>query len=91
MPCRLPYTTSQFMPRARGDRPPVIPDGTARLAVVGQYCEIPDDVVYTVEYSVHAARLAVQSLLGLPPSLPPTYRGLEHPNALVDALRLILR
>lgn len=91
IPCRLPYTTSQFMPRARGDRPPVIPDGTARLAVVGQYCEIPDDVVYTVEYSVHAARLAVQSLLGLPPSLPPTYRGLEHPNALVNALRLILR
>ena len=91
IPCLLPYTTSQFMPRARGDRPDVIPPGTARLAFVGQYCEIPANVVYTVEYSVHAARLAVTSLLGLEPQVPPAYEGLDHPNALVEALRKILR
>ena len=90
IPCLLPYTTSQFMPRARGDRPAVIPPGTANLAFVGQYCEIPADVVYTVEYSVHAARRAVTSLLGLSDDTPPTYEGLEHPNALVEALRRIL-
>lgn len=90
IPCRLPYTTSQFMPRARGDRPPVLPPGTVRFAVVGQYCEIPDDVVYTVEYSVHGARRAVTALCGLKDERPPTYRGLEHPNALVEALRRIL-
>jgi len=91
IPCLLPYTTSQFMPRARGDRPEVIPAGTANLAFVGQYCEIPGNVVYTVEYSVQAARLAVTSLLGLEPAVPPTYEGLDHPNALVEALRKILR
>jgi oleate hydratase len=91
IPCLLPYTTSQFMPRARGDRPDVIPAGTAGFAVVGQYCEIPADVVYTVEYSVHAARRAVTSLLGLQPPVAPAYEGLEHPNALVEALRRILR
>jgi len=90
IPCLLPYGTSQFMPRAPGDRPAVIPAGTTNLAVVGQYCEIADDVVFTVEYSVHSARLAVTSLLGMPHTLPPTYRGLEHPNALVDALRRVL-
>jgi oleate hydratase len=90
IPCLLPYATSQFMPRAPGDRPAVIPAGITNLAVVGQYCEIPDDVVFTVEYSVHSARLAVASLLGLEDTLPPTYRGLEHPNALVEALRRVL-
>jgi oleate hydratase len=92
IPCLLPYTTSQFMPRSRGDRPPVVPEGYEGLAVVGQYCEIPHDVVYTVEYSVHSALLAVSGLLGLDEeSTPPTYVGLDHPNALVEALRKILR
>lgn len=86
----LPYTTSQFMPRTRGDRPAVIPDGTTGLAFVGQYCEIPHNVVYTVEYSVHAALLAATGLLGLSEEIPPVYEGLDHPNALVDALRRIL-
>lgn len=91
IPCMLPYTTSQFMPRAKGDRPNVVPDGAANFAFVGQYCEIPDDVVYTVEYSVHSARLAVASLLGFAREIPPTYKGLEHANALVNAMKTILR
>ena len=90
VPCMLPYTTSQFMPRAKGDRPDVTPAGTNDLAFVGQYCEIPGNVVYTVEYSVHSARLAVASLLGLEP-VPPAYEGLDHPNALVEALKRILQ
>jgi len=90
IPCMLPYTTSQFMPRTGNDRPKVIPEGTVNLAFVGQYCEIPDDVVYTVEYSVHSARLAVTALLGLEQEIPPTYKGLEHPYALVSALKIIL-
>lgn len=91
IPCMLPYTTSQFMPRAKGDRPNVIPAGTAQLAFVGQYCEISGDVVYTVEYSVRSARLAVASLLRLEQPVVPAYEGLDHPNALVEALRRILQ
>jgi len=90
IPCLLPYTTSQFMPRTEGVRPEVIPAGTENLALVGQYVEIPDDVVFTVEYSVHSARLAVTRLLGLPDEIPPTYKGLEHPYALTTALKRIL-
>ena len=90
IPCLLPYTTSQFMPRSPGDRPPVVPPGTSNLAFVGQYCEIPDDVVYTVEYSIHSALVAVATLLGHPQVVPPTYQGLDHPNAMVGAMRVIL-
>jgi len=78
------------MPRAKGDRPNVIPEGTVNFAFIGQYCEIPDDVVYTIEYSVHSARLAVASLLGFAHEIPPTYKGLEHPYALVHAMKIIL-
>lgn len=90
IPCLLPYTTSQFMPRTAGDRPPVVPPGTANLAFVGQYVEIPDNVVYTVEYSIHSAAIAVATLLGAPQLVPPAYKGLEHPNALIGAIRRIL-
>lgn len=90
IPSLLPYTTSQFMPRAPGDRPPVVPPGTANLAFVGQYVEIPDNVVYTVEYSIHSAALAVATLLGAPQQVPPAYQGLDHPTALVAAIQRIL-
>lgn len=90
VPCMLPYTTSQFMPRAKGDRPNVVPEGTANLAFVGQYVEIPDNVVYTVEYSIHSALIAVASLLGFAQMIPPTYKGLDHPHALVGAMKRVL-
>ena len=53
--------------------------------------EIPDNVVYTVEYSIHSAALAVATLLGFPQKAPPAYHGLDHPNALVDAMKRILQ
>jgi len=90
IPCLLPHATSQFMPRAHGDRPPVVPPGTVNLAFVGQYVEIPDNVVFTVEYSIHSAALAVATLLGAPQRVPAAYRGLDHPNALIAAIRRIL-
>lgn len=65
IPCMMPYITSQFMPRAIGDRPQVIPQGSTNLAFIGQFCEIPEDVVFTEEYSVRAARIAVYGLLGV--------------------------
>ena len=67
------------------------PIDVTNLAFVGQYCEIPDDVVVTVEDSIHSARLAVNGLLGLRDELPPTYKGLDHPNAMIEAMKMILR
>jgi len=51
IPCMIPFIASQFLPRSKGDRPPIILEGSKNLAFVGQYCELPDDVVFTVEYS----------------------------------------
>ena len=50
IPCRMPYITSMFMPRLNGDRPLPVPVGSRNLAFISQFVEIPDDVVFTVEY-----------------------------------------
>jgi oleate hydratase len=85
IPCMMPFITSQFLPRSKGDRPHVIPEGFKNLAFVGQYCELPDDVVFTVEYSIRTAQTAVYSLLGLDRKAPPVYKGQFNPRVLLEA------
>jgi oleate hydratase len=71
IPCRMPYITSMFMPRKRSDRPLPVPCGSRNLAFISQFVEIPEDVVFTVEYSVRAAQMAVYELLGIDREIPP--------------------
>ncbi|WP_076070791.1 oleate hydratase [Sphingomonas montana] len=85
IPCMMPFITSQFMPRKPGDRPRVVPQHSVNYAFIGQYCELPDDVVFTVEYSVRSAQAAVSELLGLARTPPPVYKGMFDPRVLIDA------
>ena len=87
IPCMMPFITSQFLPRDRGDRPQVVPRGSTNLAFMGQFCELLDDVAFTVEYSIRSAQTAVQSLLGLKRSPPPVYKGEFDPRVLFKAFR----
>lgn len=87
IPCMMPFITSQFLRREIGDRPQVLPQGWRNLALVGQFSEIPDDVVFTVEYSVRAAMLAVDGLLGLDRPPPAVYKGQYDPRVLFKAFR----
>jgi oleate hydratase len=66
----MPYITSMFMPRTHEDRPLPVPRESKNLAFISQFVEIPDDVVFTVEYSVRAAQMAVYELLGIDRELP---------------------
>ena len=61
----MPYCTSQFMPRKVEDRPKNVPDGCTNLALLGQFVEVDDDVVFTVETSVRTGLEGVYKLLGL--------------------------
>ena len=87
IPCMMPYITSQFMPRAKGDRPAVVPAGSQNLAFVGQYAEAPEDVVFTVEYSVRTAYMAVKALLEPKAKIPPVYKGQHDIGVLLAAAR----
>ena len=63
--CMMPYITSQFMPRKESDRPTIIPKDCTNLALIGQYVEVPRDVVFTIETSVRTPLEAVYMLTGL--------------------------
>lgn len=91
IPAMMPYITSQFMPRTGSDRPHVIPAGSKNLAFIGQFTEIPDDVVFTVEYSVRSAQTAVFGLLDLDRKVSPFYKGQYDPRVLFDALKMLHR
>lgn len=71
IPCRMPYITSMFMPRAYSDRPAPVPAKSKNLALVSQFVEVKDDVVFTVEYSVRAAQMAVYQLLNVDREVTP--------------------
>ena len=91
IPCMLPYITSQFMPRKAGDRPLVVPKGAGNFAFIGQYAEIPEDVVFTVEYSVRAAQIAVYTLLQLEKEVTPLYRGYLDPAVIASSVAAMHR
>lgn len=90
-PALMPYITSQFLVRSHGDRPDVVPAGSTNLAFIGQYAEVPDDVVFTVEYSVRTAQTAVAALLNLDTGPKPVYKGQHDPKVLVEALQTLHR
>ncbi|MET9608514.1 oleate hydratase [Streptomyces sp. NPDC006512] len=91
IPALMPYITSQFLVRSHGDRPRVVPEGSTNLAFIGQYAEVPDDVVFTVEYSVRTAWTAVADLLHLDERPPPVFKGRHSPKVLVEALETLHR
>lgn len=85
VPTLMPYITAFFMPRAGGDRPDVIPDGSVNAAFIGQFAETPRDTVFTTEYSVRTAMEAVYGLLGVERGVPEVWGSVYDVRALLDA------
>jgi oleate hydratase len=90
IPVQMPYITSQFAARTGQDRPKVVPDDAANFAFLGQFTEIPEDVVFTVEYSVRGAMHGVYQLLGVNRDIPAVYHGLHDPKVALSALTAAL-
>lgn len=91
LPVMMPFIDSEFMPRNLGDRPKVIPDGSTNFAFLGQFTEIPDDAVFTVEYSVRSAQIAVFSLFNTGKEPLPVYQGMHHPIVVIEAIEALNR
>ena len=91
IPSLLPYITSQFFPRSPGDRPHVVPAGATNFAFLGQFVEIPEDIVFTVEYSVRSAQMAVYKLLNIPKQPTPIYHGKHNLAVIINAIRTAFR
>ncbi|MCC8027066.1 MAG: oleate hydratase [Clostridium sp.] len=87
IPCYMPYVDAQFEPRKYSDRPQVIPAGSTNFAMVSQFVEIPDDMVFTEEYSVRAARIAVYGLMDVKKRICPVTPYNRQPKILLKALK----
>jgi len=85
--CMMPYITSQFMPRNISDRPKVIPEGCVNLAFIGQFVELPGDVVFTVETSVRTAMMAVWGLTGLKKPMIPIYEPIYDLRVIAASIK----
>ncbi|MGN0398377.1 MAG: oleate hydratase [Candidatus Fimimorpha sp.] len=86
IPCMMPYIDAQFQPRKMSDRPYVVPDGSTNFAMISQFVEIPDDMVFTEEYSVRAARIAVYELLKIHKEICPVTPYNRRPSVLAKAV-----
>lgn len=88
IPCMMPYIDAQFQPRKMTDRPNVVPEGSTNFAMISQFVEIPEDMVFTEEYSVRAARIAVYTLLNVKnKKVIPVTPYKKDPKILLKALK----
>lgn len=86
-PVYMPFITAYFMPRVKGDRPAVVPEGSKNLAFIGNFAESPTrDTVFTTEYSVRTAMEAVYSLLGVQRGVPEVFNSVYDIRELLKAL-----
>lgn len=77
----MPYITAQFMKRAAGDRPRVVPEGCTNLGLIGQFVETRNDIIFTMEASIRTARIGVYKLLNIPkqaPDISPTQYDIRN-------------
>ncbi|WP_294406686.1 oleate hydratase [uncultured Clostridium sp.] len=87
IPCMMPYIDAQFQARKMSDRPPVVPKGSTNFAMISQFVEIPEDMVFTEEYSVRAARIAVYTLFNVcNKEICPVTQYNKDPKILIKAL-----
>jgi oleate hydratase len=85
VPCMMPYVMSYFMPRALGDRPAVVPEGSVNLAFIGNFAETPRDTVFTTEYSVRTAMEAVYTLLDVDRGVPEVFASCYDVRMLMNS------
>lgn len=91
IPCMMPYVDAQFQPRKMTDRPNVVPEGSTNFAMISQFVEIPDDMVFTEEYSVRAARIAVYTLMDVDKTICPVTPYVKDPKVLLKAVQTAYR
>ena len=85
VPCMMPYITAFFMPRAKGDRPDVVPEGAVNFAFLGQFAETARDTIFTTEYSIRTGMEAVYTLLNIDRGVPEVWGSTYDVRDLLNA------
>ena len=91
VPAHMPYASALFNRRTTLDRPKVVPDGSKNLAFISQFTDMPFDMVFTEQYSVRCAQVAVYTLLGLDKPLTKLHHYERDPRVLAKAAWVMFR
>ncbi|MDR2930811.1 MAG: oleate hydratase [Propionibacteriaceae bacterium] len=92
VPAHMPYASALFARRSLGDRPDVVPPNSKNLAFISQFVEMPFDMVFTEQYSIRAAQIAVYHFLDIPSSkLTKLHHYERDPRVLARAAVTMLR
>lgn len=87
VPVYMPFITSYFQLRKRGDRPAVVPTGSVNLAFIGNFAESPSrDVVFTTEYSIRTAMEAVYTLMKVDRGVPEVFNSVYDLRELMRSM-----
>jgi oleate hydratase len=81
----MPFASAYFMPRSAGDRPQVVPDGAVNFAFLGNFAEVPRDTVFTTEYSIRTAMVAVYTLMNIDRGVPEVWGSIYDVRDLLKA------
>lgn len=84
-PCMMPFITAFFLPRNGTDRPQVVPEGVTNFAFIGQFAECTRDTIFTTEYSVRTAMVAVYKLLNVDRGVPEVFGSVYDIRYLLKA------
>ena len=85
IPTMMPFASAYFMPRRAGDRPEVVPEGAVNFAFLGNFAELPRDTVFTTEYSMRTAMVAVYTLMNVDRGVPEVWGSMYDIRDLLKA------
>ena len=85
IPVMMPYIDAFFMPRNVTDRPKVVPNKAVNFAFLGQFAETERDTIFTTEYSIRTAMVAVYTLLNIDRGVPEVWGSTYDIRDLLNA------
>ena len=85
IPVMMPYIDAFFMPRNGTDRPKVVPNQAVNFAFLGQFAETKRDTIFTTEYSIRTAMVAVYTLLNVDRGVPEVWGSTYDIRDLLNA------
>ena len=85
IPVMMPYIDAFFMPRNGTDRPKVVPKQAVNFAFLGQFAEVERDTIFTTEYSIRTAMVAVYTLLNIDRGVPEVWGSTYDIRDLLNA------
>ena len=85
IPVMMPYIDAFFMPRNGTDRPKVVPNQAVNFAFLGQFAETERDTIFTTEYSIRTAMVAVYTLLNIDRGIPEVWGSTYDIRDLLNA------